>query len=72
MPTQREAFLNCNKNQSIGQASTQPKNIKVNYISLDKEQDEQAKYSILEEPCNYEEGVIEGSEVDFEEKKQPN
>ena len=66
---QREAFLNRNKNQSIGQASTQPTNVKVNYVSLEDEQDEQAKYFIIEEPWNYEEGITEGIEVDLEEKE---
>ena len=68
MPTQREAFLNRNKNQSTRQASTQPTNVKVNYVSLKDEQDEQAKYSIIEEPWIYE-GVIEGIEADLEEKE---
>ena len=72
MPTQREAFLNRNKNQSTGQASTQPTNVKVNYVSLKDEQDEQAKYSIIEEPWNYEKGITERIEVDLEEKEQPN
>ena len=72
LPTQREAFLNRNKNQSTGQASTQPTNVKVNYASLKEEQDEQAKYSIIEEPWNYEEGITEGIEVDLEEKERPN
>ena len=83
LPTQREAFLNRNKNQSIGQASTLPKNIKVNYVSIKEEQEEQAKYydtldpsepnqqySILEEPWSYEEGILDESKADFEEKLQ--
>ena len=72
LPTQREAFMNSNKNQSKGQASTQPTNVKVNYVSLKEEQDEQAKYSIIEEPWNYEEGITKGIEVDLEEKERPN
>ena len=72
LPTQREAFLNRNKNRSTGQASTQPTNVKVNYVSLKDEQDEQAKYSIIEEPWNYEEGITEGIEADLEEKERPN
>ena len=68
MPTQREAFLNGNKNQSIGQASIKPKNTHVNYVSFKEEQDEQDKYSIIEEPWNYE-GVTEGIEADLEEKE---
>ena len=57
LPTQREAFLNRNKNRSIGQASTHPTDVKVNYVSLKDEQDEQVKYSIIEEPWNYEEEI---------------
>ena len=72
LPTQRKAFLNRNKNQSTRQASTQPTNVKVNYVSLKEEQDEQAKYSIIEEPWNYEEGITEGIEADLEEKERPN
>ena len=66
--TQKEAFINGNKNQSTRQASTQPNNIKVNYVSLEEEQDEQARYSIIKEPWNYEEGIAEGIEADCEEK----
>ena len=46
--------------------------MKVNYVSLKEEQDEQAKYSIIEEPWNYEEGITEGIKADLEEKERPN
>ena len=72
LPTQREAFLNRNKNQSTGQASTHPKNVNIHYVNLKEEHEDQATYSILEEPWNCEEGVTEGIEAYFEEKKQPN
>ena len=34
LSTQKEAFLNRNKNQSTGQASTQPKNVNIHYVNL--------------------------------------
>ena len=38
LPMQREVFLNYNKNQSKARTSIQPKNVKVNYLSIKEEQ----------------------------------
>ena len=49
LPTQKEAFLNFNKNQPKGGASVQPKNVKINYISVKAEGEEQAQiYAALD------------------------
>ena len=69
MPTQKETFLKCNKNQSKGGVSTQPKNVKINYISVKIEGEEQAQIYVALDPsgCNHQYTVLE-AQGDYEGK----
>ena len=54
-PTQKGAFLNRKRNQSKGGASTQPRNVKINYISVKAKEEEQAQIYAALDPsgCNH-------------------
>ena len=61
LPTQKEAFINHNKNPPQGRAPTQPKNIKINYISVKVEGEEQAQIYAALDPsgCNHQYNILE-------------
>ena len=49
LPLQKEAFQNWNKNQNKGKIFKQPRNVKINYVSIKDEQEEQAQiYAALD------------------------
>ena len=43
LPNQTEAFLNWPKNQNKGRIPDQPRNVKINYVNIGDEQEEQAQ-----------------------------
>ena len=69
MPTQREAFASCNKNQSKGETSAQPKNVQVNHINVKEELEEQAHIYVALDPSgqNWQYSILE-AQGDYEGK----
>ena len=61
LPTQREAFINHNKNPPQGKAPIQSNNVKINYISVKAEGEEHAQIYAALDPsgCNHQYTVLE-------------